>query len=184
MRWKTIAKGQLCPKNSWLIKICTAISSLRTPVDNPFRCLGERFYSDRIAELGYGERLEIRVPLRASAEGVAVVRNREMLGYAYPDVTYGTIEPAGAKEAARRQKLQNARINMLRKEAGPVIDLHEEALRFTDTTPIITDFGQVISLTDQTGFETPEQLSWSRFAVSLIWAKKQGYLVEIIWRLA
>ncbi|MCF6234210.1 MAG: hypothetical protein L3J36_14095 [Rhodobacteraceae bacterium] len=49
-----------------------------------FRCLGERFYSDRVAELGYGKQLEIRVPLRTSAEGVAVVRNREMLGYAYP----------------------------------------------------------------------------------------------------
>lgn len=124
-----------------------------------FRCLGERFYSDRIAELGYGERLEIRVPLRTSAEGVAVVRNREMLGYAYPDVTYGTIDRPGAKEAARRQKLQNARINMLRKEAGPVMDLHEETLRFTDTSPIITEFGRVISIADQTGFETPEQLS-------------------------
>ncbi|WP_187428365.1 hypothetical protein [Roseobacter fucihabitans] len=49
-----------------------------------FQCLGERFYSDQIAQLGHGERLEIRVPLRSSAEGVAVVRNRDMLGYAYP----------------------------------------------------------------------------------------------------
>ena len=124
-----------------------------------FRCLGERYYSDRIAELGHGEPLEIRVPLRASAHGVAVVRNRQMLGYAYPDVACGTIDPAGAEEATRRQRVQNARISMLRKEAGPTLDLHEEALRFTDTTSVTTEFGQVISITDHGGFGTPEQLA-------------------------
>ena len=34
-----------------------------------------------------------------------------MLGYAYPDTTYETIDPAGAIEAARRVKLQNSRIS-------------------------------------------------------------------------
>ncbi len=145
-----------------------------------FRCQGQRYYSDRIAELGHGERLEIRVPLRTSAEGVAVVRNREMLGYAFLDVTYGTIDPAGARESTRRQKLQNACINMLRKEAGPVMDLHEETLRFTDTSPVITEFGQVISIADRTGFETTEQLSKvaeaKRAEQDQVWDAFESYL--------
>jgi len=140
-------------------------SETATVSQGAFRCQGQRYYSDRIAELGHGEPLEIRVPLRTSAAGVAVVRNREMLGYAYPDTTFETIDPAGAIEAARRVKLQNSRISMLKKEAGPAMDLHAETMRFTDTTPVTTEFGQVISIANERGFETEEQLSKAEEAI-------------------
>ena len=60
------------------------------------------------------------------------------------------------------------------------MDLHEETLRFTDTSPVITEFGQVISIADQAGFETTEQLSRaaeaSRAEQDRVWDAFESYL--------
>jgi len=124
-----------------------------------FKCKGQRYFSDEIAKLGHGEYLDVRIPLRTSTVGVRVFHEGRDLGTAYPDVSYSTTDPAGAIEAARRQKIQNAQISALRKEAGKELDLHAETLRFTDTSPVATEFGQVISIANENGFQTAEQLA-------------------------
>ncbi len=96
--------------------------------------VGERLYfSDFLNELGKGDRVEVRIPLRSGVDHLFIRRNGIPCGEAYPEQAYDTQNRAGAKEARRRDKVARGAIRNLEAQLSPGFDGFAELTRNTTT---------------------------------------------------
>lgn len=94
---------------------------------------GKRYTSEFIEKLGYGDRVEVRKPLRSGVDHVFIRRGGKLCGEALPDQAYHPLDRAGAKEARRREKANKSAIRELEAQLTPGFDGFAELTRNTTT---------------------------------------------------
>lgn len=91
------------------------------------------YFSPSLNELGKGDRVEVRIPLRSGVDHVFIRRNGIPCGEAYPDQAYDAQDREGAKEARRREKVARGAIRELEAQLSPGFDGFAELTRNTTT---------------------------------------------------
>jgi len=91
------------------------------------------FTSEFIQTLGYGDRVEVRAPLRSGVDHVFIRREGKPCGEAFPDQAYHPLDTAGAVEASRRIKVAKGAIRELEGQLTPGFDGFAEITRNTTT---------------------------------------------------
>ncbi len=123
-----------------------------------FRLDNTWWSSDATFRLGAGDVVSLRVPLRSGAEGVFVVHEGERLdGRALPETLYHPLDRNGARESARRNRLQEEAIRQLKKGVDPRVDPAAEILKGVSRTPIEAVPGATIGLDDASPHKTEAQ---------------------------
>lgn len=132
------------------------INQGKVRLDNQF------WVSDATCQLGAGDTVTLRVPLRSKAEGVFVMHGRNRLpGRAVPETLYHPLDRDGARESARRNKLQEEQIRALKRGVDRTIDPKAEILKGITRTPVSVEHDAIIRLGDaaqrQPGLEDIEK---------------------------
>ncbi|WP_413221530.1 hypothetical protein [Tritonibacter mobilis] len=114
-----------------------------------FRFRNAWWSSDATCRLGAGDLVNLRVPLRSNAEGIFVLHDGQRLDErALPDKQYHPLDRDGARESARRNKLQEQEIRRIRSYVDSNIDPATEILRGVNLTPLSVVAGATIGLDD------------------------------------
>jgi DNA-binding transcriptional ArsR family regulator len=91
-----------CDRDAFDALICKCETrSLRQGV---IQINGQRFYHDELAAT-VADKVDVRIPLRSDANRVGVWDDGQFLCWAVPDTPFDMLDPEGAKEAGRRQRL-------------------------------------------------------------------------------
>ncbi|TNF19342.1 MAG: hypothetical protein EP318_14980 [Rhodobacteraceae bacterium] len=114
-----------------------------------FRFDNELWVSDETLRLGAGDTVDLRIPLRSSAQGAFVLRNGERLpGRAFPETRYHPLDRDGAREKSRRVKIQDGAIHDLKRHVDPTVDPAVELLKGVNRGPLAGAHGAIIRLSD------------------------------------
>ena len=117
-----------------------------------FTIYNQQWVSDATCRLGKGDKVDLRIPLRSGAEGIFVIHenidpNDHHLR-AFPETLYHPLDRNGARESARRNRLQEAAIRQLKKAVDPTIDPATEILKGVNQAPVAGDHMAIIRLGD------------------------------------
>ncbi|MEX2617282.1 MAG: helix-turn-helix domain-containing protein [Alphaproteobacteria bacterium] len=104
------------------------------------------YTSREIQRLPAGTQIYIRVPVSGDLSQLAVCdRHEKYIGLAVPDVAFDILDPAGAREAAKRQSVNRRAINEMRGDVDPV-DMRAELKRLAeraDAAPVPESAGTI-----------------------------------------
>lgn len=113
------------------------------------RFANQFWVSDATCQLGAGDTVTLRVPLRSKAEGIFVMHGRNRLpGRAVPETLYHPLDRDGARESARRNKLQEDAIRALKRGVDRSIDPAAEILKGIARAPVSVEHDAIIRLSD------------------------------------
>ena len=109
----------------------------------------QHWVSDATCLLGKGDKVGLRIPLRSGAEGIFVIHDSiDPKIRAFPETLYHPLDRNGARESARRNRLQEAAIRQLKKAVDPTIDPATEILKGVNQAPVAGDHMAIIRLGD------------------------------------
>lgn len=115
-----------------------------------FRFDNEFWVSDGTLQLGAGDPVSLRIPLRSGSDGVFVLHEGKRLqGRAVPDTRYHPLDRAGAREKSRRVRLQADAIRRIKAQTDPAIDPAAELLKGMERASVAAAHGAIIRLGDE-----------------------------------
>lgn len=113
------------------------------------RFANQFWVSDATCQLGAGDTVTLRIPLRSKAEGIFVMQGRNRLqGRAVPETLYHPLDRDGARESARRNKLQEEAIRALKRGVDRNVDPAAEILKGITRAPVSVEHDAIIRLGD------------------------------------